>query len=61
MGAFQRLGAEDMETVVPAMLGVEPPGRPTGADGGTDGGTDGGDGEGGPAAMETGAHYPHQN
>ena len=54
MGAFQRLGAEDMETVVPAMLGVEPPGRPTGADGGTDGGTDGGDGEGGPAAMETG-------
>ena len=50
MGAFQRLGAEDMETVVPAMLGVEPPGRPTGADGGTDGG----DGEGGPAAMETG-------
>ena len=54
MGAFQRLGAEDMETVVPAMLGVEPPGRPTGMDGGTEGGTDGGDGEGGPAAMETG-------
>ena len=50
MGAFQRLGAEDMETVVPAMLGVEPPGRPTE----TDGAEPEGDGEGGPAAMETG-------
>ena len=27
LGAFSKLGAEDMEAVVPALLGVEPPGK----------------------------------
>jgi THO complex subunit 1 len=44
MGAFQRLGAEDLEKVVPAMLGVEPPGKPAEEDGGA----------GEATAMETG-------